>query len=137
MDQTISRENLDAFASPDEKIVICKFFIRPWEEITHNKHIIGFGYNKHIRDVSFHLLDFPKHCNRVGHVKYRCFDLHLYEHYGKCNHSFKKCSIKKNTTREKLNFGRFLLGIGRKQPRIFIGDTQDILESVDQPCSDK
>ena len=48
----LSGENLDAVRSVDVKLVI-----RPWEEMTHNKHRTGLGYNN---DVSFHIPDFVK-----------------------------------------------------------------------------
>ena len=92
--------------------------------MTHNKQKTCLGYNN---DVSFHILDFAKpikfwsdgfldgvvpekfdrcqQCNRVGHTKYRCFDLHPCEHCGKKNHESNICSKKKIISREKLSFG--------------------------------
>ena len=85
---------------------LLKPIIRPWEELVHNKHKTGLGYDK---DVSFHIPDYTKpiifqsagflyesspeavldpvpqqqhqiekcqHCDRVGHMKDHCFDLH-------------------------------------------------------------
>lgn len=91
--------------------------------MTHNKHRTGLGYNN---GVSFHIPGFAKpikfwragfldgvvlkkvdrwqQCNRVGHVKDWCFDLHLCEHCGKWNHQANRCSKKKSTAREKLSF---------------------------------
>ena len=43
-----------------EKLDIPKIFIRPWEEIRHNKHITGLGYKEDILDVSFHIPNFVK-----------------------------------------------------------------------------
>ena len=45
-------ENLEEVRSADVKHVI-----RPWEEMTHNKHRTGLGYNS---DVSFHIPEFAK-----------------------------------------------------------------------------
>ena len=50
--EVLSSENLDAVRSVDVKPVI-----RPWEEMTHNKHRIGLGYNN---DIFFHIPDFAK-----------------------------------------------------------------------------
>ena len=36
---------------------LLKPIIRPWEELVHNKHRTGLGYDK---DVSFHILDYTK-----------------------------------------------------------------------------
>lgn len=88
----------NATESSYENTDILKTFIRPWEEIRHNKHITGLGYKEDILDVSFHILDFAKpiqflsagfldvvvpeqgdrsqQCNIVGHMKDQCFDLH-------------------------------------------------------------
>ena len=95
--EVLSGENLDTVRSAFVKTVI-----RPWEEMTHNKHRTSLGDNN---DVSIHIPDFAKpikfqsagfldgvvpekvnrcqQCNRVGHVKDWCFDLHLCEHCGK------------------------------------------------------
>jgi len=43
-----------------EKHDIPKTFIRPWEEIRHNKHRTGLGYKEDILDVSFPILGFAK-----------------------------------------------------------------------------
>lgn len=109
------------------ELVVPKTFVRPWEEIVHNKNRIGLGYNKDVLDVSFHIRDFSKpiqfrsagflddivpeqidryqHCDRVGHVKYWCFDLHLCEHCGKHNHHSNRYSRKNIVAITKLNFG--------------------------------
>ena len=41
----------EAHASPPKPI------IRPWEELVHNKHKTGLGYDK---ELSFHILDYSK-----------------------------------------------------------------------------
>lgn len=53
--EAIFGENLDVVKSPDVKPVII-----PWEEITHNKDITTFGYNKDVLDISFHIPHFSK-----------------------------------------------------------------------------
>jgi len=42
------------------KYIVTKTFIRQWEDITHNKHKIGLGYDKDILNVSFHIQYFSK-----------------------------------------------------------------------------
>lgn len=83
------------------------------------------GYNK---DVPFHVPDFSKaihfhsvgflgdvilqpqqiircqHCERVGHEKNHCYDLHRCEHCGKKHHHLNKCFKHKTTARNKINF---------------------------------
>ena len=43
--------DVEAHTSPPKPI------IRPWEQIVHNKHIVGLGYDK---DFSFHIPDYSK-----------------------------------------------------------------------------
>jgi len=39
------------------QLALPKSIIRPWEELVHNNHRTGLGYDK---DVSFHILDYSK-----------------------------------------------------------------------------
>ena len=118
--EAYSGKNLDAMKSHVQarvckshlhtyvKHVITKTFIRPLEEIVHNKTIIGLWYHRGVLDIFFHIPDFYKpiqfhstifqdyivpkqidqcqHCDRVEHVKDWCFDLHLCGHCGKHDH---------------------------------------------------
>ena len=96
---------VDVHADATAQPALLKPIIRPWEEVVHNKHKTGLGYDK---DVSFHIPDYTKpiifqsakflydsspaavpdpapqqqhqivkcqHCDRVGHMKYHCLIL--------------------------------------------------------------
>ena len=120
----------DAAAHP----ALPKPIIRPWEELVHNKHRTGLGYDK---DVSFHIPDYTKpiifqsagffydsspaaipdpvllpqqivkcqHCDRVGHMKDHCFDLHPCKHCGRHTYSSDRCFRYKPPARTKIHLG--------------------------------
>ena len=46
-----------------------------------------------------------QHCQRVGHMKYQCFDLHPCEHCGQHNHPSDRCFKHKRTARVKNHYG--------------------------------
>ena len=132
-----------------------KPIIRPWEQLVHNKHRTGLGYDK---DLSFHIPDYVKpikfqsvglihdsspaphdsaptphdssapvvpdsaplpqqqqqqkqqimkcqHCDRVGHLKDHCFDLHPCNHCHKTSHSSHRCFKNKRPARTKIHLG--------------------------------
>jgi hypothetical protein len=108
---------------------LSKPIIRPWEEIIYNKNRTGLGYDK---EVTFHIPDYSRpikfqsvgflqedslspvqvqhhnvtcqHCNRVGHMENKCFDLHPCQHCGKHNHSSDRCSTLKKPARLKIHY---------------------------------
>lgn len=49
-------------------------------------------------------VDRCQQCNRVGHLKDPCFDINSCENGGKINHHTNRCSKKRTTAREKVNF---------------------------------
>ena len=121
-----------------------KPIIRPWEELVHNKHRNGHGYDK---DMSFHIPNYSKpiqfqsagfihdsslvphdssplavsdsapllqqqqqivkcqHCDRVGHLKDHCFDLHPCKYCHKTSHSSHRCFRNKRSARTKIHLG--------------------------------
>jgi hypothetical protein len=114
----------------EDQLSLSKPVIRPWEQIINNKHKIDIEYEK---DVTFHNLDYTKliqfqsvgllqdgshspapvqekiqkcqHCQRVGHMKEKCFDLHPCKHYKKHNHHSNKCFNNKTSARVKNHYG--------------------------------
>ena len=48
---------VDVHADVAAQPALLKPIIRPWEELVHNKHRTGLGYDK---DVSFHIPDYTK-----------------------------------------------------------------------------
>lgn len=104
----ISKANLHEDA--EVPLALPRPIIKLWEEVINKKHWTNLGYEK---EVTFHILDYPKpirfqgvgflqyhwsshaplphphqihrlqHCDRVGHMKEQCFELHPCEHCGK------------------------------------------------------
>ena len=135
-------------ADAETQSALPKPIIRPWEQLVHNKHRTGLGYDK---DLSFHIPDYAKpiqfqsagfiydsspaphdssalavpdsaplpqqqqqqkqqivkcqHCDRVGHLKDHCFDLHPCKHCHKTNHSSHRCFKNKRPARTKIHLG--------------------------------
>ena len=52
-----SMPSIKAYLQAEAKIQPTLPIIRPWEELVHNKHRTGLGYDK---DVSFHISDYSK-----------------------------------------------------------------------------
>ena len=137
------------YADAEIQYALPKPIIRPWEQLVHNKHITGLGYDK---DLSFHIPDYAKpiqfqnvgfiydsspalhdssasavpdsaplpqqqqqqqqqqivkcqHCDRVGHLKDHCFDLHPCKHCHKTSHSSHRCFRNKHSARTKIHLG--------------------------------
>ena len=135
-------------ADVETQSALPKPIIRPWEQLVHNKHRTGLGYDK---DLSFHIPDYAKpiqfqsagfihdnssapydssasavpdsaplpqqqkqqqqqivkcqHCDRVGHLKDHCFDLHPCKHCHKTSHSSHRCFRNKRPARTKIHLG--------------------------------
>lgn len=131
-------------ADAETQSALPKPIIRPWEQLVHNKHRTGLGYDK---DLSFHIPDYAKpiqfqsagfihdslaaphdssaptvpdsapvpqqqqqivkcqHCDRVGHLKDHCFDLHPCKHCHKTSHSSHRCFKNKRPARTKIHLG--------------------------------
>ena len=133
-------------ADEETQSALPKPIIRPWEQLVHNKHRTGLGYDK---DLSFHIPDYAKpiqfqsdgfihdsspaphdslppavpdsaplpqqqqqqrivkfqHCDRVGHLKDHCFDLHPCKHCHKTSHSSNRCFKNKHPARTKIHLG--------------------------------
>ena len=135
-------------ADAETQSALPKPIIRPWEQLVHNKHKTGLGYDK---DLSFHIPDYAnpiqfqsagfihdsslaphdssppavpdstplphqqqqqkqqfvkcQHCDRVGHLKYHCFDLHPCKPCHKTSHSSNRCFRNKRPARTKIHLG--------------------------------
>ena len=133
-------------ADAKNQFALPKPIIRPWEQLFHNNHRTGLGYDK---DLSFHIPNYAKpiqfqsvgfihdsspalhdssasaipdftplsqqqqqqqivkcqHCDRVGHLKDHCFDLHPCKHCHKTSHSSHRCFRNKRPARTKIHLG--------------------------------
>jgi len=144
----VPKEVAKSHADAEFQSALPKPIIRPWEELVHNKHRTGLGYEK---DVSFHIPDYSKpiqfqsigfledissslvlhdsspsvvpdsaplpkqqkqqqimkcqHCDRVGHLKDHCFNLHPCKHCHKTNHSSNRCFRNKPPARTNIHLG--------------------------------
>jgi len=125
-----------------------KPIIRPWEALVHNKDKTSVGYDKdvsfhilvYLKPIQFHSVGFLhdnsplavpdsaphsqrkvgkwQHCDRVGHMKDQCFDLHPCEHCHKTTHSSNKCFRNKPLLQEqRFILDGSLIGNGFQQPR--------------------
>ena len=125
----------DLHADATSQLALLKPIIRPWEELVHKKHRTGLGYDKdvsfHIPDytkpIIFQSAGFLydsspalvpdlapqqqqqivkcQHCDRVGHMKDHCFDLHPCKHCGRHTHSSDRCFKHKPPARTKIHLG--------------------------------
>ena len=107
---------------------ISKPIVRPWEELVHNKYRLGLGYKEvvtffipdHSKPIQFQSAgflnessssDLPKivkcqHCDKVGHMKDQCFDLHPCMGCGKRTHCSTKCFLLKKSEKKKMKSAR-------------------------------
>ena len=52
---SVPSSTIDLYADAEAQVLPPKPIIRPWEELVHNKHRTGLGYDK---ELSFHIPDY-------------------------------------------------------------------------------
>jgi len=110
------------------QLALSKPIIRPWEEVVPNMLRTRLGYDK---KVSFFIPNYSKpmqfqsvgflneisssdlheilkcqHCDKVGHMKDHCFNLHPCMHFGKHTHCSTKCFLLKKSKKKKMKSAR-------------------------------